>query len=456
MERMETWREACLVPLERMKRVSDAMLHKMDVGLAETGTNLPMLPTYVTQQPSGKETGHYLTLDLGGTNFRIAYIQLSEEISKVALRREAKWNIPKENMEGTADGLFGLLAEAFKEFLDQLELDGIPLSRDKIVLAFTFSFPMDQNALNSGKLLFWTKGFNIPSCVGKDVVVLLADAMHRAGIHGVVIPAVLNDTVGTLAAAQYFDETAKVGVIFGTGSNAAYVEEMEKIEKMQGKDHHSKYMVVDIEWSDFYTAELPIMSFDRKLDEESLHPGKATFEKMIGGMYIGEMARNMLLELLGDDALPAPSPQGRKFLATNDAIGGEQVAAICALQDVLGEPLLALTESLGYDDEAIKKAGPVIQEIMFLVSRRAARLAGAALYSVLRKMGRVGGVRILPTIIAVDGSMFEHHRLFHEELIMSLTELVGPEAEKIKLQLSKDGSGLGAAIIAAVADLGAQ
>lgn len=455
MERMEAWREACLVPLERMKRVSDAMLHKMDVGLAETGTNLPMLPTYVTQQPSGKETGHYFTLDLGGTNFRIAYIQLSEEISKVALRREAKWNIPKENMEGTADGLFGLLAEAFKEFLDQLESDGIPLNRDKIVLAFTFSFPMDQNALNSGKLLFWTKGFNIPSCVGKDVVVLLADAMHKAGIHGVVIPAVLNDTVGTLAAAQYFDETAKVGVIFGTGSNAAYVEDIEKIEKMQGKDHHSRNMVVDIEWSDFYTAELPIMSFDRKLDEESLHPGKATFEKMIGGMYIGEVARNMLLELIGDDVLPAPSPQGRKFLATNDAIGGEQVAAICALQDVLGEPLLALTESLGYDDEAIEKAGPVIQEIMFLVSRRAARLAGAALYSVLRKMGRVGGVTTLPTIIAVDGSMFEHHRLFHEELIMSLAELVGPGAEKIKLQLSKDGSGLGAAIVAAVADLGA-
>lgn len=452
MERMEAWREACLVPLERMRKVSDAMLQEMEAGLAEKGRNLPMLPTYVTRQPSGNESGQYFTLDLGGTNFRIAYVHLAEEANKVEARREMKWNIPKEIMEGTADGLFGLLAQAFKEFLEQLEAEGVSVEREKIVLSFTFSFPMDQSALDSGKLLFWTKGFDIPSCVGKDVVVLLADAINKSGVDGVVIPAVLNDTVGTLAAAQYFDETAKVGVIFGTGSNAAYVEKMENIRKLKPPHDRSKYMVVDIEWSDFYTSELPILSFDRKVDQESLHPGKASFEKMIGGMYIGEVARNMLLELIGDGALPAPSSSGKRFLSMQDAISGEQVAAISEDSEMLSTEFSALTKSLGYDSETTKMAGPVIREVMILTSCRAARLAAAALYSVLKKMDRVGGVTTLTTIVAIDGSMYEHHNLFRKQLCRALDELVGPGSEKIKLQLSKDGSGLGAAIVAAVAE----
>ena len=30
-----------------------------------------MLPTHLSHMPSGKETGSYLALDLGGTNFRV-------------------------------------------------------------------------------------------------------------------------------------------------------------------------------------------------------------------------------------------------------------------------------------------------------------------------------------------------------------------------------------------------
>lgn len=33
-------------------------------------------------------------------------------------------------------------------------------------LGFTFSFPIDQKAINAGTLIRWTKGFNIPETVG--------------------------------------------------------------------------------------------------------------------------------------------------------------------------------------------------------------------------------------------------------------------------------------------------
>ena len=43
-------------------------------------------------------------------------------------------------------------------------------------LGFTFSFPVEQQGINKGKLIRWTKGFDIPDAIGKDVCALLQDS----------------------------------------------------------------------------------------------------------------------------------------------------------------------------------------------------------------------------------------------------------------------------------------
>jgi hexokinase len=53
----------------------------------------------------------------------------------------------------------------------------------------------------------------------------------------------INDTVGTLIAGRYNDEDVVVGVILGTGSNAAYVEEATAIPKFEGELPRSGNMV---------------------------------------------------------------------------------------------------------------------------------------------------------------------------------------------------------------------
>ena len=45
----------------------------------------------------------------------------------------------------------------------------------------------------------------------------------------------MNDTVGTLAGARYWDDDVMVAVILGTGTNACYVERMDAIPKLQGE-----------------------------------------------------------------------------------------------------------------------------------------------------------------------------------------------------------------------------
>jgi hexokinase len=61
-----------------------------------------------------------------------------------------------------------------------------------VPLALTFSFPVEQSALDSGVLLTWTKGFSAKNAIGKDVVKLLQDAFDRKHIH-VKCVALVND-----------------------------------------------------------------------------------------------------------------------------------------------------------------------------------------------------------------------------------------------------------------------
>lgn len=45
--------------------------------------------------------------------------------------------------------------------------------------------------------------------------------------------ALINDTTGTLIASSYVDQNTRVGVIFGTGCNAAYMERVGNIPKIK-------------------------------------------------------------------------------------------------------------------------------------------------------------------------------------------------------------------------------
>lgn len=56
--------------------------------------------------------------------------------------------------------------------------------REAPIVGFCFSFPVQQTAVDAGRLLRWTKGFENPGAVGKDPAILLADAFRRKVLHG--------------------------------------------------------------------------------------------------------------------------------------------------------------------------------------------------------------------------------------------------------------------------------
>jgi hexokinase len=112
---------------------------------------------------------------------------------------------------------------------------------------------------------------------GEDVVAALQRELDRRGVR-VRVVALVNDTVGTLMAKKLSDQRAEVGIIFGTGTNACYIEQVKNVKKLQEQGAASR-MCINMEWGNFGKTEanrrlLPRGPIDDKIDAESLNQGE--------------------------------------------------------------------------------------------------------------------------------------------------------------------------------------
>lgn len=91
--------------------------------------------------------------------------------------------------------------------------------------------------------------------------------------------ALLNDTTGVMMSCAYSDPDIMVGMILGTGSNACYMESMDKVAKFDSdeKTKGPNQVIINTEWGAFGDkSELEHVStpYDIIVDKESLYPGK--------------------------------------------------------------------------------------------------------------------------------------------------------------------------------------
>lgn len=114
------------------------------------------------------------------------------------------------------------------------------------------------------------------------------------------ITALINDTTGTLIASAYTDDQMKIGCIFGTGCNAAYMENCGSVPKLAHMNLPPDMPIaINCEYGAFDNAHkvLPRTKYDIIIDKESPRPGQQSFEKMIAGLYLGEIFRLVCLDL---------------------------------------------------------------------------------------------------------------------------------------------------------------
>ncbi|XP_009640592.1 hexokinase-4-like, partial [Egretta garzetta] len=143
--------------------------------------------------------------------------------------------------------LFDYISECISDFLDKHQM-----KHKKLPLGFTFSFPVRHEDIDKGILLNWTKGFKASGAEGNNVVGLLRDAIKRRGDFEMDVVAMVNDTVATMISCYYEDHRCEVGMIVGK------------------------------------TAP-------------SRRDGG--YEKIIGGKYMGEIVRLVLLKLVDENLL---------------------------------------------------------------------------------------------------------------------------------------------------------
>lgn len=422
-------------------------------------------------------------------------------------------------MAKTAKELFSFLAKQIESFLKAHHNDHFQAHKKRregvsgsesipeeeiFQLGFTFSFPVDQVAINKGNLIRWTKGFDIQEAVGRDVCELLQSEIDELHLP-VKVAALVNDTVGTLMARSYTSPgktPTLLGSIFGTGTNGAYVEKLEKVTKLVSKEGEANYdkstglMVVNTEWGSFDNTMnvLPNTPYDQDLDKESVNPGVQMFEKRISGMFLGEILRRAILSLVKDPKIQLFKDDNS---SSNDLHSTTSIAEDSALYKQWGIDTSFLSvvqadESAGFKitkqalerdlgiDAASSEDAEAVKILVSAIGKRSARLSAVALGAIVintgslnrsnssssagaesgsgagtgvgAEAGEVSEDEIID--IGADGSLIEYYPGFEEYIREAFREIeeIGPAGEKrIRIGIAKDGSGVGAALIALVA-----
>ncbi len=425
------------IPVSRMRKIVREFHSEMKKGLCGRKSSLKMIPTYV-DIPTGKEKGSFLALDLGGTNFRVLEVKLKGS-GRTIPPKVMKFVLDKKRIAGKGDKLFDFFAGCIEKFI---KYDGCRGPKER-KLGFTFSFPIKQTGVASGDLVLWTKGFSATGVVGKDVVKLLEDALARKGLDSIKVTALANDTVGTLIARSYQDKDCDVGVIIGTGTNACYREKVSNIKKWPGAATPSGRMIINIEWGNF--NKLRRAACDIALDRASKNPGDQILEKMVSGMYMGEIARLVLADMSKRGFLF--SGPAKKAIQKKGVLKTQYASEIEADRSTGLSKTASILKELGIKNSTLRDR-EMVRTVCGIVSSRSARVSASALAAVVTKADP--GL-LKKHVIAIDGTVYERHPTFAKKMRRALKEIFGKKSSNIKIVLSKDGSGKGAAIIAAIA-----
>ncbi|XP_039140225.1 hexokinase-2-like [Dioscorea cayenensis subsp. rotundata] len=430
----------CATPVERLWDVADSMMAEMRAGLAAEGS-LRMLPCLLNSLPTGEEEGSYYGMKLGRAKLRLLHVQLGGKDARVVKKGLAEVPVPINLMVDTSQELYEYMAaELGKFFLEEEKhsdrKDGTPAE-----VAVSMSFPVVQNSASAKTIVEWSQGFSIKEKDGEDAVGELNEAIEKLG-HNMRTSLVVNETIGTLAGGRYYCGDTVAAVVLGMRTNAAYLESEHAVPKWQSAHHRQGEMVINIEWGNFQSIHLPITDFDVCVDNESPNPREMIYAKLISGMYLGEIVRQVLLKiteetsLFGDDV---PSKLKIPFiLRTSDMAYMHQDRSADLV--AVGEKL----STLGIPNTTLRMR-EIVFEVCDIIAKRGARLAAAGIVGILKHLGRDGTDK--KAVVMVEGGVYEHYRLFRNYLHDGVKVMLrGRFSDNVVIE---HGCGLGAALLAA-------
>lgn len=151
------------------------------------------------------------------------------------------------------------------------------------------------------------------------------------------------------------------------------------------KEANSLYkQLVNTEWGSFADAKpslLPRTFYDNRVNRQSVNPGIHLFEKMVSGLYLGEIARIIMVDFLDrrllfdgqyTNELNTPYLFEASYMS---AIGSDDTTDLEATKHIM-ESIMNLPSTTLSDRQ-------IVRTICELVSQRAARLVAAAMAAII-------------------------------------------------------------------------
>ncbi|KAJ5159762.1 uncharacterized protein N7482_006766 [Penicillium canariense] len=400
------------------------------------------LPTPVTQLPTGQETGRYLAIDVGGSNLRVAFIELLGEVeepdarsadaserSRDTIRKaqrqrvkrtlERAWPIQEHLKMDKAEDLFAWIGDCIAEVVAE-SLTSNATNKDipaELDMGITFSFPIMQESLAEATLMPMGKGFAITSDLNLRNILLHGYEKHTRrpddeeepsskrrklfALPKLKIQAITNDTVATLASLAYKvkslpNSRVAMGIIVGTGCNATIPMKLSELHEAKAKSVNAMEpkaveTIVNTEWTISGAApplrELNITTkWDVELDGACARPGFQPFEYMTGGRYIGELIRLILFDYLttvgGLSKRLLPANLIQEYALTTTYIS-DNVAKARSDQDLAKELNQSLPPPESSDWRWDARTAGAFRRIARTVQRRSAGLIAAAVIGLL-------------------------------------------------------------------------
>jgi len=289
-----------------IQKYVDLFLAEMKRGLEGQDSSLKMFPSFIPPSEEIPLNKPVIVIDAGGTNLRTAIVIF--EKGNIPVIKEYKHHImPGFKEEVSREDFFKVIADNIKDFLDKSENIG-----------FVFSYQMKMYPDIDGRLIRFTKEIKAKEVEGELIGKNLLLAIKKMGLNYDKKVVLLNDTVASLLAGVLVSANRKfesyIGLIFGTGLNACYLEKNRNIKIDMVKNlNQEDYQVINIEAGNF--SKGPSGEIDFSFNSKTINPEIGRYEKMASGAYLGKLTAEVLRFAAKDSIF-----SGRFSEKINDAI----------------------------------------------------------------------------------------------------------------------------------------
>ena len=363
---------------EDVNVLASALFADMNNGLAGKPSDEDMIKTFCLPPEQKVVDKRVIVIDAGGTNFRSCLVTFDGDGTASISEME------KTKMPGVEKEL------SKKDFFAQFAANLEHLKNKADCIGFCFSYPMEITEDGDGILLGFSKEVKAPEVVGSKIGECLKAELLSRGWNKINKIPLLNDTVAALLAGHAIAPAGKnyssyIGLILGTGLNAAYIQPETDLMKKQ---------IVVCESGK--TRAVTRSDFDVAFDKTTVTPGTFYMEKSCSGAYLGPVSLLVIKGAADDGLFSKPFAEKICALESLTLIDLDKYLHRPADDSLLG----SIVKKYGEGDD-----GEILFELLDAVAERSARRAAAILTACVIQSG-AGKNASAPVCILCNGTTF--------------------------------------------------